>query len=64
MDDDGSLTRVEIADEDFGDLLIADAELVGHAAERTSDPAPGTARSPCGQRERGPKSLSGRLMGS
>jgi DNA-binding CsgD family transcriptional regulator len=27
MDDDGSLTRVEIADEDFGDLLIADALL-------------------------------------
>ncbi len=27
MDDDGSLTRVEIADEDFGDLLIADAQL-------------------------------------
>ncbi|SBS78207.1 hypothetical protein MHPYR_520044 [uncultured Mycobacterium sp.] len=27
MDDDGSLTRVEIADEDFGDLLIAGAEL-------------------------------------
>lgn len=25
MDEDGSLTRVEIADEDFGDLLIADA---------------------------------------
>ena len=27
MDDDGSLTRVEIADEDFGDLLIADSQL-------------------------------------
>jgi hypothetical protein len=27
MDDNGSLTRVEIADEDFGDLLIADAQL-------------------------------------
>jgi DNA-binding CsgD family transcriptional regulator len=27
MDEDGSLTRVEIADEDFGDLLIADAQL-------------------------------------
>lgn len=27
MDDDGSLTRVEIADEDFGDLLIAGAQL-------------------------------------
>ena len=27
MGDDGSLTRVEIADEDFGDLLIADAQL-------------------------------------
>lgn len=27
MDDDGSLTRVEVADEDFGDLLIAGAEL-------------------------------------
>ena len=27
MDDDGSLTRVEIADEDFGDVLIADALL-------------------------------------
>src|SRR5271167_2479647 len=27
MDDDGSLTRVEIADEDFGDVLIADAPL-------------------------------------
>ena len=27
MDDDGSLTRVEIADEDFGDLLITDAQL-------------------------------------
>lgn len=27
MDVDGSLTRVEIADEDFGDLLIADAQL-------------------------------------
>ncbi len=27
MDDGGSLTRVEIADEDFGDLLIAGAEL-------------------------------------
>ena len=27
MDDDGSLTRVEIADEAFGDLLIADAQL-------------------------------------
>jgi DNA-binding CsgD family transcriptional regulator len=27
MDDSGSLTRVEIADEDFGDLLIAGAEL-------------------------------------
>lgn len=27
MDDDGSLTRMEIADEDFGDLLIADSHL-------------------------------------
>jgi DNA-binding CsgD family transcriptional regulator len=27
MEDSGSLTRVEIADEDFGDLLIADAQL-------------------------------------
>ena len=27
MDDEGSLTRVEIADEDFGTLLIADAQL-------------------------------------
>ena len=27
IDDDGSLTRVEIADEDFGELLIADAQL-------------------------------------
>ena len=27
MDDDGSLTRVEIADEDFGELLIAGAQL-------------------------------------
>ncbi len=27
MDEDGSLTRVEIADEDFGDVLIADALL-------------------------------------
>ncbi|MBI2695521.1 hypothetical protein [Mycobacterium nebraskense] len=27
IDDDGSLTRVEIADEDFGDLLIAGAQL-------------------------------------
>jgi DNA-binding CsgD family transcriptional regulator len=27
MDDGGSLTRVEIADEDFGDLLIAGAEV-------------------------------------
>lgn len=27
MDDGGSLTRVEIADEDFGDLLIAGVEL-------------------------------------
>ncbi len=27
MDDDGSLTRVEIADEDFGDLLIAGAQF-------------------------------------
>jgi hypothetical protein len=27
MDDDGSLTRVEIADEDFGQLLIAGAQL-------------------------------------
>jgi DNA-binding CsgD family transcriptional regulator len=27
MDDDGLLTRVEIADEDFGELLIADAQL-------------------------------------
>ena len=35
MDDDGSLTRVEIADEDFGDVLIADAPL-DSAAERFS----------------------------
>ena len=27
MDDDGSLTRVEIAYEDFGDLLIADSQF-------------------------------------
>ena len=27
MDDDGSLTRMEIADDDFGDLLIAGAQL-------------------------------------
>ena len=27
IDDDGSVTRVEIADEDFGDLLIAGAQL-------------------------------------
>ena len=27
MDDDGSLTRVEIADDDFGDLLIAGAQF-------------------------------------
>ncbi len=27
MDDDGSLTRVEVADEDFGDLLITGAEV-------------------------------------
>ncbi len=27
MDDDGSLTRVEIADEDFGDLLLAGVEF-------------------------------------
>ncbi len=27
MDDDGSLTRLEIADDDFGDLLIAGAQL-------------------------------------
>jgi len=27
MDDDGSLTRLEIADEDFGELLIAGAQL-------------------------------------
>ncbi|HEY5149439.1 MAG TPA: hypothetical protein VIJ23_06395, partial [Mycobacterium sp.] len=27
MDDDGSLTRVEVADEDFGELLIAGAQF-------------------------------------